>query len=137
MEWINATGINDFTGYFGFIYRINYEDGTFYIGKKNFVEEIKKPLGKKELAQITDGRMKKYKEVKKESNWRTYEGSSKETVGKCISSKTMLSVYRTQRALTFAEARMLFKSEALFDCRCVNGNILGKFFRNVFDGENR
>lgn len=137
MEWINYTQINDFTGYFGFVYKIEYTDGTFYFGKKNFIEEINKPLGKKELAQITDARLKKYKTVKKESNWRTYEGSCKETADKTIHKKIMLEVYKTQRALTFAEARLLFKSEALFESRCLNGNILGKFFRNVFEGEPR
>ena len=135
MEWINCSGVPDFTGYEGFIYRIDYTDGTFYLGKKNFVDETTKQLGKKELALITDGRLKKYKTVRKESNWRTYEGSSKETIGKTISKKIILNVYKTQRALTFAEARLLFNSEALFESKCLNGNILGKFFRNVFEGE--
>lgn len=137
MEWNNESEIHDFTGYEGFIYRIDYEDGTFYYGKKNFVDETNKPLGKKELAKITDGRLKKYKTVRKESNWRIYEGSSKETIGKTISSKTILEVYKTQRALTFAEARLLFGRNALFMKNCLNGNILGKFFRNVLDGEKK
>lgn len=135
MEWINLSVVHDLTGYEGFIYKIEYTDGTFYYGKKNFVDETTKPLGKKELALITDKRLKKYKTVRKESNWRTYEGSSKETIGKTISKKIILNVYKTQRALTFAEARLLFNTDALFMKNCLNGNILGKFFRNVFDGE--
>lgn len=134
MEWINRSDIKDFTGYFGFIYVIHYTDGTYYYGKKNFVEETNKPLGKKELALITDGRCKKYKTVRKESDWRTYKGSSKETIGKEIERKYIIEVHKTQRALTFAEARIMFKKDALQDRHCVNGNILGKFFRNVLNG---
>lgn len=137
MEWINHSKIDNFTGYEGFIYRIDYEDGTYYFGKKNFIDTQKKNLGKKELAQITDARLKTYKVVKKESNWREYEGSCKESIGKTIIKKVILEAYKTQRALTFAEARILFRNESLFMPRCLNGNILGKFFRNVFEGESR
>lgn len=135
MEWINNSVTSNFTGYEGFTYRIDYEDGTHYYGKKNFTEEVTRKLGKKELAKITDGRLKKYKTVIKESDWRTYEGSSKENIGRKIKSKTILAVYKTKRALTFEEARLLFNTDALLDEKCLNGNILGKFFRNVFEGE--
>jgi len=130
MDWLNETGINDFTGYQGFIYRIDYEDGYFYYGKKDFIVDVKTPLGKKALESQTDKRLKTYKRVLRESNWRKYEGSLDST-DYTIKSKTILKVYKTKRELTFREVEILIKKDALFDTKCLNKNILGKFFRNV------
>ena len=130
MEWVNETDTNDFTGYQGFIYRIDYEDGFFYYGKKDFTADVKTPLGKKALAEITDARKKNYKRVLRETNWRKYEGSNDST-GFVIKSKTILRVCKTKRELTFREAEILFTRYCLFDMKCLNKNILGKFFRNV------
>lgn len=130
MDWVNNSGVNDFTGNEGFIYRIDYEDGFFYYGKKDFLAEVKTPLGKKEMLARTDARTKSYKRVIRETNWRTYEGSNDAT-GYTIVSKTILRVCKTKRELTFREAEILFKENCLFDSKCLNKNILGKFFRNV------
>lgn len=128
MDWQNETGINDFTGMQGFIYRIDYEGGYVYYGKKDFVSDVKTPLGKKALEQQTDKRLKQYKRVQRETNWRKYEGSNDET-GYTIKSKTILAVYKTKRELTYREVEILIKKDALFDEKCLNKNILGKFFR--------
>ena len=128
MNWESDLEINDFTGYEGFIYRIDYENGFFYYGKKNFTEEIKRQLGKKELALVTDKRKKTYKRILKETDWRTYEGSNDST-GYTIKKKTILNVYKTKRELTFREAEILFKKDCMFDSKCLNKNILGKFFK--------
>ena len=130
MDWLNETGINDFTGYQGFIYRIDYEGGYVYYGKKDFTMDVKTPLGKKAMEQQTDARLKKYKRVLRETDWRKYEGSHDAT-GYTIISKTILKVYKTKRELTFREVEILIKKDALFDKMCLNKNILGKFFRNV------
>lgn len=50
MDWLNETGINDFTGMHGFIYRIDYEGDFVYYGKKDFVADVKTPLGKKSIS---------------------------------------------------------------------------------------
>jgi len=134
MEWINDSGIHDLSEYYGFLYRIDYEDGYYYYGKKNFYAEVKTPLGKKELANRTDARTKKYKRVKRETNWRKYEGSN-DASGYTIVKKTILSVYRTKREITFREAELLFQKEVLSDDRALNLNILGKFYSNVYGAE--
>lgn len=128
MQWDNETGINDFTGMQGFIYRIDYEDGFYYYGKKDFVSDVKTPLGKKALAEQTDKRLKTYKRVQRETNWRKYEGSNNAT-GYIIKSKTIIRVCKTKRELTFREAEILFKQDVLFSEKCLNANILGKFFK--------
>lgn len=128
MDWLNETNTNDFTGMHGFIYRIDYEDGYYYFGKKDFVSDIKTPLGKKALAEQTDKRLKSYKRVQRETNWRKYEGSNDST-GLTIKSKTIILLCRTKRELTFREAEILFKKEVLFSEKCLNKNILGKFFK--------
>lgn len=128
MDWQNETGINDFTGMQGFIYRIDYEGDYVYYGKKDFVSDVKTPLGKKALEQQTDKRLKTYKRVQRETNWRKYEGSNDAT-GYTIKSKTILAVYKTKRELTYREVEILIKRDALFDKKCLNKNILGKFFR--------
>lgn len=134
IQWTNETGETDLSNYYGFTYRIDYTDGTYYYGKKNFYSEVKTPLGKKELAGLTDGRKKKYKQIKRETNWRKYEGSHDAT-GHTISKKSILKCYSTARCLTYGEAELLFKRDVLFDDKCLNSNILGKFFGNVCGAE--
>jgi len=128
MDWENETNTNEFTSYQGFIYRIDYENGFYYYGKKDFIADVKTPLGKKALAEITDARKKTYKRVLRETNWRKYEGSHDST-GYTIKSKTILRLCKTKRELTFREAEIMFKRDVLFDDKCLNKNILGKFFR--------
>jgi len=128
MQWVNETGINDFTGMQGFIYRIDYEDEFYYYGKKDFVSDVKTPLGKKALAEQTDKRLKTYKRVQRETNWRTYEGSH-DAIGFTIKCKTIIRLCRTKRELTFREAEIQFKQGVLFSEKCLNKNILGKFFK--------
>jgi len=130
MDWSNESGITDFSGNQGFIYRLDYEGDYVYYGKKDFIMDIKTPLGKKVLELQTDKRLKNYKRVQKESNWRKYEGSH-DSSGYVLIKKSILAVYETKRELTFREVEILIKKNALFDQKCLNKNILGKFFRNV------
>ena len=119
---------------FGFIYKITLANGKSYLGKKNFFTERKVKLGKKELALITDKRLKKYKIVKKESDWQTYIGSNKElkedvAKGVSIVSREILFLARDTKQLTYLETRELFKEGVLEKDGFYNDNILGKFFR--------
>lgn len=118
----------------GFVYKITYEldDETFvYYGKKNVLSETKKYLTKKEMANVTDKRLKNYKMVVKENNWRQYAGScNHDILQKCIMvEKEILQFAYTKIELTYLEAKLLFINEALEDKYCLNSNILGKFFR--------
>lgn len=119
---------------FGFIYKITLSNGKSYLGKKNFFTERKVKLGKKELALITDKRLKKYKIVKKESDWQTYIGSNKElkedvAKGVSVVSRDILFIARDTKQLTYLETRELFKEGVLEREGFYNDNILGKFFR--------
>ena len=114
---------------YGFIYQIVYTDGKRYIGKKNCYSLTKKYLTKKELAEITDNRLKKYKMVKKESKWREYTGSLKSAEDKRIAYKEILMFCKDKINLTYAEAEIMFKLDVLRDDTYLNENILGAFYK--------
>ena len=116
-------------GTYGFIYQIVYTDGKKYIGKKNCYSFTKKYLTKKELAEITDNRLKKYKIVKKESNWREYTGSLKSAKDREIAYKEILIFCKDKINLTYAEAEVMFKLNILRDNTYLNENILGAFYK--------
>ena len=119
MEWTNETGIKDFTGYIGFIYKILYTDGTVYFGKKNLFMVRKLPPLKG---------YKRKRTVTKESNWRAYEGSSEWGKFKVVQRKTILKVYKSKGALTYGEVELLVQKRVLFRTDCLNNNISGKFY---------
>ena len=132
MDWIYKDNIVDNLpmNTFGFTYLLTFTDGTLYVGKKQCISFIKKYLGKKELALQTDNRLKNYKMIKKESNWKNYTGSSKETEGKVMVSKEILNFYYDRINLTYAEIEEMIKRDVLRDDRYLNGNIGGTYFRN-------
>jgi len=134
MDWIFkgitvGTPPNDFVG---FIYLIHFEDGTKYIGKKNFFSHRKRNFGKKELALITDKRLKKYEIITKESNWRSYTSSNKDVNEKIRNGenyiKEILCFARTKKHLTYLEESELYSRAVLWDKRYLNDNIAGRFF---------
>ena len=131
MDWIYKDNIVDNLpmNTFGFTYLLTFTDGSLYVGKKQAISYIKKYLGKKELALQTDKRLKNYKTVITESNWRKYTGSSKETSGKVLVSKEILNTYQDKINLTYGEVEEMIKRDVLRDDRYLNGNCLGKFFR--------
>jgi len=118
-EWNNESGVQDFTGYEGFTYRIDYTDGTVYFGKKNFVV-------RKTLPPLKGSKRKR--KVLKESNWRKYEGSSDWGKYKVVKKKTILKVFKTKGGLTYGEVELLVKERVLFRLDCLNNNISGKFY---------
>ena len=118
------TNIN-LSKHYGFIYKITYCDNTYYFGKKAFKTERRaKPLKsmRKNAKRI----------IVKESDWRKYCGSSKLTKDKKIIKKEILKIAYSKRHLTFLETELLFCNKVLKDKRCLNENILGKFFDNVY-----
>ena len=129
MNWllngVEITSIPDSTMY-GFTYRINYTDGTYYYGKKTFVRQVK-------LKPRNTDRKNAKRLVWKESDWKKYEGSSKNTKDKVVESKHILELAPTKRALTYMETRLLFFHDVLFDDNCVNDCIGGKFWDTVLD----
>ena len=64
-------------GTYGYVYQTTHiPTGKKYVGKKSLIYNLKKKLGKKELAlHEGKGRPPKFKMVQKESDWKTYYGS--------------------------------------------------------------
>jgi hypothetical protein len=137
MKWeYNGVEYNDKhdDSLYGFIYCVYYEDedGNLfkYYGKHKWIKEIKKHFGKRRLAEITDKRLKTYEIVTSDSEWRDYVGSCKDTMGYIPIHKEIICFACSQRELTWLETKILIMKGALEDDMCLNGNILGKFFKH-------
>jgi len=121
----------------GIIYQITLSNGMRYVGKKNLFSVRKKPLGKKVLASITDKRLKKYEVITKESDWMSYNGSSKLLIDAIKNNKVsvvkreILEVATTKNELTYLETKHLFLNDVLGENSdsFYNDNILGKFYK--------
>ena len=111
----------DAKDYYGFIYLIKYEDGTKYIGKKSLWTERRLKPRKTDRANAK-------RIVVKESNWRLYNGSTKLSKGKTISSKHILKLCKTKTDLTYWETYYLMLNNVLFDSMYLNQNVMGKFY---------
>ena len=128
---------------FGFTYRVTHiPSGKMYIGKKVLKFTRKAKLTKKDLAMYegVQGRKPSYKQVIKESDWKTYYGSHKEIIALIKEGKQnefkreILTLTRSKKLLTYEETKALFLYEVLQKPdEYFNDNILGKFFRKDFD----
>mgnify|MGYP000510061708 FL=1 len=129
-------------GTYGFIYKItNGLTGEYYIGKKQVQSTRKRKFGKKEIAALTDKRMKRYEMVTKESNWVDYRSSNKivsdwfDKDGRpypATNDRIELKILRfckNKKALTYYELQEQFSHNVLADELSLNDNLLGKFFR--------
>lgn len=136
-KWLYSEGF-DPQDYFGFVYKItNLTNGKFYIGKKYFYHTSNVKLGKKELAAlpVSRGRKSTTKQVIKESDWRSYWGSSKELqqdvkeLGTEMFECLILKLCKDKKELTYYELHYQCTNECLLSYNSYNDNILGKFFR--------
>jgi len=119
-------------GTIGFIYKItNGETNEYYIGKKNVLSVTKRKFGKKEIAQLTDKRIKHWEYVTKESDWKNYR-SSNSVVKMWEGDRIKLEILRfckSKKSLTYYELQEQFAHDVLGDSNALNDNLLGKFFR--------
>jgi uncharacterized protein YqgQ len=119
----------------GFIYLMTtIIDGksVAYIGKKNFFSNIKKKLGKKALALVTDKRLKKYTREQK-PNFMNYYSSNQQLkeahkAGVMIKREILMICYSATE-LTYQEVKHQFKYEVLEREEYLNANILGRFYK--------
>ena len=139
MSWIHKGKV--FTesdipeGAIGFVYHMSVilnGNSYAYIGKKNFFANIKKPMGKKALAQTTDKRLKKYTRVIK-PNFMAYHSSNQQLkeahkAGYKIKREILMICYSATE-LTYQECRYLFCNDCIIDDKYLNSNILGRFYR--------
>jgi hypothetical protein len=122
-------------GSLGFIYHMSVilNGNTYaYIGKKNFFSNVKKKLGKKALALVTDKRLKKYTKEQK-ANFENYYSSNQQLkeahkAGLVIKREILLICYSATE-LTYQEVKHQFKYEVLEKEGFLNGNILGRFYK--------
>ena len=119
----------------GFIYHMSVilNGNTYaYIGKKNFFSNVKKKLGKKALALVTDKRLKKYTKEQK-ANFENYYSSNQQLkeaykAGLIIKREILLICYSSTE-LTYQEVKHQFKYEVLEKEEYLNANILGRFYK--------
>jgi hypothetical protein len=139
MSWIykgkvfNESDIPE--GAIGFVYHMSVilnGNSYAYIGKKNFFANIKKPMGKKALAQTTDKRLKKYTRIVK-PNFMAYHSSNQQLKeahkAGCKIKREILMICYSATELTYQEVKHQFKYEVLEKEEFLNGNILGKFYK--------
>ena len=139
MSWIHKGKV--FTesdvpeGAIGFVYHMSVilnGNSYAYIGKKNFFANIKKPMGKKALAQTTDKRLKKSTRVIK-PNFMNYFSSNQQLKeahkAGCKIKREILMICYSATELTYQEVKHQFKYEVLEKEEFLNGNILGKFYK--------
>ena len=136
-KWLHSEEF-DPQDYFGFVYKItNLTNSKFYIGKKYFYYTSNVKLGKKELAAlpVTRGRKSTTKQVIKESDWKSYWGSSKELqqdvkeLGAEMFECIILKLCKDKKQLTYFEMHYQCVSECLLSNNSYNDNIVGKYFR--------
>jgi hypothetical protein len=137
-----VTSIEDMPeGTFGFIYKVTYTPtNKSYIGKKVLYHNQKKKLTKKELAEQTGpGRKPSTKVVTKESDWKTYYGSSKPIIElvkngeKDNFSREILMYINNKKLLSYYETKHLFINNVLETPDLwFNDSILGKYFTRDF-----
>lgn len=110
----------------GFLYKITHiSTGKWYIGRK---------LLTKPKTTTVAGKKKK---VRVESDWKDYWSSNTEIqeaakIAPQDFSREILIFVTTKGAMAYAEEFLLYKSGALFDPLCYNGNIRAKIMRNWF-----
>jgi len=117
----------------GFIYQMTAiinNKAVSYIGKKNFFSNTKTKLGKKTAP--TDKRLKKYKIVTK-SVYQNYYSSNdvlkqahKDNI---IIQRYILKICYSKTELTYQEVNHQFIAEVLENDMYLNGNILGRFYK--------
>ena len=148
MNWLYQgevmTSVEDFPpSTFGFTYRVTHiPSGKMYIGKKVLKFTRKAKLGKKDLAlyEGTKGRKPTYKQVVKESDWKTYWGSNKVLLNLLEHEpienfkREILTLAPSKKLLTYEETKALFVYQVLEKPKeFFNDNILGKFFTKDFE----
>jgi len=126
---------------YGFVYIVTHTPtNKAYVGKKALHHNLTKKLTKKELAeQSGPGRKSTSKKVQKESDWKTYHGSSKPILEMIKNGKEdeftreILIVVPNKKLLTYYESKILFTLGVIENPEYYfNDNILGKFFTKDF-----
>jgi len=107
-------------GVVGFIYMIvNQDTGEWYVGKKSVLSFRTMPPLKG---------TKRKRKVVKESDWLNYSSSNKLVKNWISPHKEILEYCTTKKQLTYRELEAIVCMKGLEDEKCLNENVLGKFF---------
>ncbi len=116
----------------GFVYRItNVLTGKFYIGKKSLRHSRKTRISKTE--KLATATRKTFKVVIKESDWKTYCGSSKDLTADIKKQggehfkREIVELCYSKKSLSYCEMKHQVLNDVL-TTNSYNGNILGKFY---------
>lgn len=132
---------NTINNFYGFIYKLTYTDGTFYIGKKNFYTYKELPVSNRKTNRIVIGEpfKKRYKgklvlfeKVQKETNWLKYTGSHEFIEPKELKSREILEIAYSKLHLTFLENKYLYNNLLYKDClnQCISDKIYKDKLKN-------
>lgn len=119
------------------IYKITCKvNNMYYIGRKIMFYTKKIKLSKKRKLELNTRKIFEYKKV--DSDWLNYYGSCKdkdwlhmmEALGLDKFDREILMFVHGKSKAAFYEAKLLFSDEGMMHSKCVNGNILNKFFKN-------
>lgn len=120
-------------GAIGFIYQMSAiinGKSVAYIGKKNFYSNTKTKLSKK--AMPTDKRLKKHKIVTKTAYHNYYSSNDilkQAAKDGIIIKREILKICYSKTELTYQEVKHQFLFNVLESDLYLNGNILGRFFK--------
>lgn len=111
-----------------FVYVITFQDGSKYVGKKNFYSTRRVRVKGKARRQVKVT----------ESNWKTYMSSStvvkeKLAAGHKLKSREIVQLTRTKGQATYEEVKYMFLHDVLCCDNWLNANILSRFFRSICD----
>lgn len=107
---------------FGFVYKITFNDGTFYIGSKQLNFYRKKLLTKREK-KLPEFKRKKYKIVVFESDWIKYTSSSKLVQGRVTQENCLFEVikfHQSKQTMLQHEAFLILKAFLSEDINILN-----------------
>ena len=130
---------------YGFVYRIvHIPSGKSYIGKKVLLHHRKVKVTKKDLMMYEGlpGRKPTHKRVVKESDWKTYYGSSK-PLKEAMDNEPIENFERNiiylapnKKLLTYFEAKYQFVYQVLEKPdEFYNDNILGRFYTKDLENQ--
>ena len=116
--------------YEAFVYLLQFEDGSKYVGKKVFysIRRVK-----------VKGKMRR-KVVKKESDWKSYCSSSevvkeKLAMGQKLVKRQIIHLCTTRGEATYFEIKEMFLRDVLCTTEYLNLNIAAKFFKCYSKGK--
>lgn len=113
-----------------FLYKLEFKDGDYYIGKHTvYHKQCQKRLESGiERPNHVCWTMDRTKERFYKEDWKTYYGSGKGYELNDISNRIILAWCENRYVATFYEAKLIF--EHFFDKKCLNGNVLGGFYKD-------